>query len=302
MTNFTWEIKRELIQYSPESERGSAAAVSALLSTCGYVTLQGEVGFVSENERVAEYFLALIEAFGVQMGVREAIVDPKRMRDKLTFFCAGADAKKLLDASVPSLGAALYWDEDDSALSYLRAAFAGGGSCTLPSDDATTGYHLEFSFAGRETAERFCDLLQKFELFGKILRRGEKFVVYCKSRDAISDFLSVVGAEGALKRFEQVSAAREESNYFNRKGNCDAGNADKTAIASAKQIRALKQLSESGVLQTLPEALRETANARAEYPTLCLQELADRLGITKSCLNHRLRKLIQIYEERESNQ
>lgn len=299
MTNFTWEIKREILQHFPERRKSASAAVSAFLSTGGYVSVFGEVGFVSENERVAEYFLRLAEVFGVHMLVREATRDPKRKKDKLTFFAAGEEARRLYSAASPQAGGMLYLDDEDAALFYLRAAFLGGGSCTLPGGNAKTGYHLEFEFSSRETAEQFCEILATFELIGKLVRRGDKHVVYLKSREEISDFLSVTGAKSALKHFEEVSAAREESNYNNRKGNCDAGNADKAAIASAAQIRAIRALEAAGVLQTLSDPLKETANARIGYPTLFLQELAEQLGISKSCLNHRLRKLMQIYKEKE---
>ena len=77
-----------------------------------------------------------------------------------------------------------------------------------------------------------------------------------------------------------------------------AGNADKAAIASAEQTLALRELRDDGVLATLPEALQHTAAARLEHPTLSLSELAALLGVSKGGLNHRMRKLMQIYGER----
>ncbi len=37
------------------------------------------------------------------------------------------------------------------------------------------------------------------------------------------------------------------------------------------------------------------------HPTYSMQELADYLGVSKSCLNHRLRKLMQIKTKEEEN-
>ena len=108
----------------------------------------------------------------------------------------------------------------------------------------------------------------------------------------------MLGAENALRKLNAVSAAREQSNNENRIQNCMAGNADKAAIASARQSLALRRLREDGVLQTLPAALRETAEARLEYPPLSLAELAALLGVSKGGLNHRMRKLMQIYGEK----
>ena len=296
MANFTSEIKRDLLAYFPATRAGALAAMAAMLSTSGALTANGFI-VVSENERVAEYFQRLSEALGIRPEIREVTRDPKRRRDKITFFCGGENALYVVNET-RALRAHLE-DNSDAALYYLRAAFLGGGSCTLPRDGASTGYHLECVFFTQERAEEFCDLLAGFELFGKLVPRGDTFVAYVKSREAISDVLSVLGANNALKKLDAVSAARARTNNENRIQNCMAGNADKAAIASAAQTVALQKLQESGTLQTLPEALRQTALARLENPTLSLSELALTLGVSKGGLNHRMRKLMQIYKETE---
>ena len=296
MANFTSEIKRDLLAYFPATRAGALAAMAAMLSTSGALTENGFI-VVSENEQVAEYFQRLSEALGIRPEIREVTRDPKRRRDKITFFCGGENALYVVNET-RALRAHLE-DNSDAALYYLRAAFLGGGSCTLPRDGASTGYHLECVFFTQERAEEFCDLLAGFELFGKLVLRGDTFVAYVKSREAISDVLSVLGANNALKKLDAVSAARARTNNENRIQNCMAGNADKAAIASAAQTVALQKLQESGTLQTLPEALRQTALARLENPTLSLSELALTLGVSKGGLNHRMRKLMQIYKETE---
>ncbi len=292
MKNFTNEIKRDLLARPPVSREGAAAALAALLSTGASRTRDGfEV--VSENERVAAYFVRLAERFGVQPEIREAVRDPKRMRDKLTISCTGEGAERILGMARSVHGNLA----GEQALCYLRAAFLGGGSCTLPHDGASTGYHLECVFFDGARAEEFCELLASFELYGKVVMRGETYVAYVKSREAISDVLSVLGAENALKKLDAVSAAREQSNQENRIQNCMAGNADKAATASARQTLALHYLQACGALQAQPEQLRETAMARLAHPTLSLSELAALLGVSKGGLNHRMRKLMQLYGE-----
>ena len=291
--SFTADIKRELSALPLISRERRSAALAGLLDTCGYA--EGEsLRFVSENETVAAFLLALTEELcGVRMQVG-ASFDPKRERDKVTFLCAGEDAMTLLSC------AAREPEGEEESAAYLRGAFLGSGSCTIPRGDGKAGYHLEMVLRSADGAEKLCDILDGVQIIGSTVRRGERFVVYLKSREAIADFLSVTGAEAALRRMENVAAVREESNNFNRVSNCYAGNADKSAIASAMQIVAFNELQERGVLLALPEPLRETARARMERPTLSIAELAESLGLTKSCLNHRLRKLMQIYGERNS--
>ena len=295
--NFTGEIKRDLLAHFPAGKAGAAAALAAILSTCG--SLKGD-GFevVSENEKVAEYFLRLLEMFGVRPELTGVSQDPKRKRDKLAFSCGGEDARRIISMT-RSLREHLSEDEQ-AALCYLRAAFLGGGSCTLPKDGSSTGYHFECVFSSRVRAEEYCELLSAFELFCKLVPRGEKYVCYVKSREAISDLLSVLGAESALKKLDAVSARREANNNENRIQNCIAGNADKAAIASAAQTLAMSALKEEGRLAALSPELRESAEARLIHPTLSLSELASLLGMSKGGLNHRMRKLMKLYEETRS--
>ena len=121
--------------------------------------------------------------------------------------------------------------------------------------------------------------------------------VYIKSKEVISDFLSLVGAESALKKFAAFLDRRDESNRDNRARNCISGNADKTAIAAVKQIVAIRKIEEKTGFAELSEDLRALAKARLQYPTMSLKELAETLQTSKSCLNHRMRRLMEISEE-----
>ena len=168
-------------------------------------------------------------------------------------------------------------------------------------DNGTTGYHLEVVFTDKKTAKDFCLVLSEFEILAKLAQRKETFVVYIKSKEQISDFLAVIGAHNALKKLSQLVEKRDEANRNNRARNCISGNADKAAIAAVKQVVALKYLQETGGFTLLSEELKQLAKARLNNPTMSLQELADKLCVSKSCLNHRMRKLMSIAAPKEEN-
>ncbi len=297
--NFTGEIKRDLLRSLPEKKCCLLALLCAAADTGGGLFPGGDgFFFTSENERSAEYLLGAAESLGVRMTVAEAVRDPKHGKDKLTFSCRGGRGEELskeIAALPPSYGL-----DGCCRRTYLRGAFLCGGSCTLPREGKKTGYHLGIVFRGREEAESFRDLLEEEQVLSGVLMRGDKAVVYIKSREAIADFLAVAGANSALRRLETVAEEREESNNRNRVENCTAGNADRAAIASAAQVVAIEELKKQGRFSALPAPLRETAEARIAHPALSLSELAALLGITKSCLNHRMRKLLGTRGETES--
>ena len=91
-------------------------------------------------------------------------------------------------------------------------------------------------------------------------------------------------------------------NTVNRRVNCDAANLDKSLAASAAQVEALTKLTDAGILKTLSAELQEVAVARLLQPELSLAELAETFDppLTKSCLNHRMRKLVQLAKEEKN--
>ena len=90
---------------------------------------------------------------------------------------------------------------------------------------------------------------------------------------------------------------RELSNNSNRQKNCDLGNVNKQVEAAAKQIDAINKIKQTIGLDSLKPDLRATAVARVENSEETLAELSERLNVTKSCLNHRLRKIVAIANE-----
>lgn len=295
--NFTGEIKRELTKRFPEKRCCALALLCGALDTCGDYSL-GRVGvrdgftFTNEHEEVAAYLLALAErTFGVRMTLAEAVKDPKHGRDKLTFTYAGSSAGEY--AGEIAEHSAKRGLKPCCAVNYLKGAFLGGGSCSIP-HDGKKGYHLEIVFRETSDAEAFRELIDGLQLIGSVVGRGDTSVVYCKSRESISDFLSVAGADGALRTLGDLTALREESNNENRVLNCLAGNADRAALASLSQVVAFGELRRSGKYAALDPRLREAAEARLAHPELSLAELAALLGVSKSCLNHRFRKLMSL--------
>ncbi len=311
--NFTSDVKKEMINHGVKDAASRLSEMSAFIRTCGtFGVKDGQPTFflVSETENVAEYFMAQFsKLFDAELYVTHATRDRMSGRDKLLLQCpagAAADVLKALRLVTKNgemrhgISAALLSDEQKE-IAYVRGAFLGGGSCTVPLDGGTTGYHLEVVFSDRKTAKDFCLVLSEFEILAKLAERKETFVVYIKSKEQISDFLAVVGADNALKKFAQLVEKRDEANRSNRARNCIAGNADKAAIAAVKQIVALKKLQENGGFTLLSEELKQLAKARMDNPAMSLQELANKLGVSKSCLNHRMRKLMSVATTKEEN-
>ena len=308
--NFTSDVKKELMKL-PCGKEESRAALSAYFSACGVFAESGtgepEFFLVSETERVAEFFTGLFyNLFGERLIVSRAVKDRLSGRSRLILECprGAKNALETLELYKPgagfTVGVPQVFKENDAARrAYICGAFLGGGSITLPADGKKTGYHLEIAVPAEEdgesaVAEEFAALAEADDLLLKCVKRGGETVAYMKSKEAISDFLSVLGAENALKKFGAFCEEREKNNNLNRAANCSSFNADKTATAAVKQVLAIEKIVAAGADTTLAAPLKELIALRLARPELSLQELADELGVSKSCLSHRMRKLTEI--------
>jgi cell division protein WhiA len=181
--------------------------------------------------------------------------------------------------------------------SYLRGAFLAGGSVNNPE---TSSYHLEIFSLYKEHSEALCELMNSFDLNAKTLERKKGYMTYLKEAEKITDFLIIIGANNAMLKFEDIRILRDMRNSVNRLVNCETANLNKTIGASVRQVENIKYIQGTIGLDVLPEKLREIAELRVAHKDVTLKELGEMVSsgpISKSGINHRLRKVDAIAEK-----
>ena len=187
--------------------------------------------------------------------------------------------------------------EDDCCKNaFLRGAFLAGGSVT----DPAKRYHIELTTTHSSVA-RECKSLM-YEVLGvqpKSAQRAGGYVLYFKQSDLISDCLTYLGAPIAGMGIIEAKLEKELNNKVNRRCNCDDANTSKVVEAAQEQLNAIRILKERGVLEKLPQKLKQALVAREENPAASLSELAAMMEppISKPAMNHRLQKLVQMAQE-----
>lgn len=312
--NFTKLIKEEIISKKFKQVQSQKAFLSGIIRGTGVIFEDGDsvgVEFSVFNEETAMATAKYFESvFGYDF--REISVGEDRLnrRDKFTLTVTGDSALTILKELfileqagedlylVSSLPLALTKSED-TRRSFLKGLFVSSGSCTVPdsADDAKTGYHLEMVFSHSNLASAVSDLLLKDGIGAKITRRKEKYVLYIKSAEEIKDFIACIGAPKAVLSLTELMISRDFINDVNRRKNCDLGNVSRQLEASIKQTEAITLLKEKGLLKNLKPDLLEVANIRLENPDESITEIAKKLNVTRSCINHRFRKIICIANE-----
>lgn len=183
-------------------------------------------------------------------------------------------------------------EEECCRASFLRGAFFAGGSIT----DPLKRYHLELATSHMQVSRELDVLLRECGFQPKCIARSGSCITYFKQSEHIEDFLTLIGAPVAAMDLMSAKMEKDLRNSVNRRLNCDTANLDKAVDAAQEQIEAIRRLMAAGLMEQLPDKLQETAAIRLENPELSLSELAGELDppVTKSCLNHRLRKIMAL--------
>ena len=177
---------------------------------------------------------------------------------------------------------------------FIRGCLIGAGSANSPQREA----HLEIITPHQAFAADLLRVLSDMDFHpGQRFRRGS-YVVYLKGRDEVAGVLALAGAHQSALAVEEQAVVKEVRSRANRLANCDSANLRRSSEAALRQLESISVLERTGRLQMLSPALREMADLRLRYPYMNLSELAEAEGegLSRSAVNHRLRRLVQAAE------
>lgn len=300
MISFAGKVKNELCRVGI-SRQCCARAEGYGVLLYGNTFTPGETRIITENGDFAARLPKLFQkAFGVKF---DRVPEEMNGKGKLIF---GITAPEKLEKIINTLGydarqlTALHvnfgiLEEDCCRTAFLRGAFLAGGSVT----DPEKRYHLELATSHVPASREVQALMEEMGFLPRSIRRGADALLYFKQSEHIEDFLTKIGAPAAAMDIMTAKVDKEIRNGANRAMNCDMANVNKTLDAAQEQVGAIEKLRRSARWDTLPEKLRQTAALRLEYPELSLVQLAEKCDppVTKSCMNHRMRKLMEEAKE-----
>lgn len=302
--SFSNEVKDELARVYPERDCCRRSELGALVRAAGTLRIGSgrrlNVVVGSEHPAIArKTFKLLKDAAGVRP---EFIVVRQSRLKKATRFVVRldhGDARTLLDQMGFAEGGRLNYGIPPSIAvrpccvrSYLRGFFLGRGSVLSPA----TGNHLEMSTKHEEQALDIKELLKSLGINAGVISRKADSVVYVKEGEQMARLLNLLGAHACLLKYEDVRVMKDVKNRVNRLVNMETANIDKIAEAGLRQVGDITSIRASFGLERLPQSLRRVAEARLEHPEASLEELGSLMDppLTKSAVNHRLRRIHKI--------
>lgn len=294
--SFSGEVKRELCRVGLGRACCARAEAYGVLLYCNTFTAQ-ELRIITECE---EFAIRLPELFDRAFGGLSFDRMPTALEQKYIFqINDGEKLERIIDAfgfdarqsPVLHINFGLL-EEDCCRAAFLRGAFLAGGSVT----DPNKRYHLELETSHAQASRELQALLTDMGRQPKQVARGGYQVTYFKNSDQIEDLLTLMGAPLSAMALMNTRAEKELRNGVNRRVNCESANLDKAVDAAQEQLEAIRRLYELGRVEELSPQLKETVILRETYPELTLSQLAEEFDppVTKSCLNHRLRKLVEL--------
>lgn len=305
--SFAAVTKKELTLVDAGSGCCKTAELAALIRMNGTVQLSNRkvvLDISTENAAIARRIYTLLKT---HLGVSAEIIVRRKMRLKKNNIYIVRVSNKVQETlqklSIVHEGFTFVAGIDSRLVrkncckkAYLRGAFLAGGSVNSPEGSS---YHLEIASIYEEHSQALCDLTNHFHLNAKCIERKKGYVMYLKEGERITEFLNLIGAHQALLKFEDVRIVKDMRNSVNRLVNCETANMNKTIGAAMRQIENIKLIDKEIGLDNLPDRLREMAEVRLQYPDVNLKELGDYLKgkVSKSGVNHRLRKLNEIAEK-----
>ena len=298
--SFSANAKAELCRDVPSRHCCAVAQAFGILLYCNTFSADS-VRIVTESREFAWHLPRLFrKAFSMEFDEFPSLAAPGKLvfqitdPDKLQYLMEtyGFDPDKTLALHV-NLSVL---EEECCRTAFLRGAFLAGGSVTDPGK----GYHMEMATAHHAVARESFALMGEMMGFNpKIAGRGGSQVLYLKHSDLISDYLTFLGAPVSAMGIMEAKLEKEIKNKVNRRCNCDDANTSKVVDAAQGQLNAIRILRERNLLDTLPEKLKQAAEAREKNPESSLSELAGMMNppITKPAMNHRLKKLLELAKE-----
>ncbi len=299
--SFSYEVKQELCRVPPECpDCQKAQAYGMLLFSHAF---RGKSIFLqTEHRQVMNTYVELLTALTAPIISIETTNFHLREEARIhTVSVENEDERAALyrlfevDPAKPLHIDPQWMPRGCCAVSFIRGAYLVCGSVSNPDKE----YHLEFAVDDPTLATELHTYLSENGITCKQTTRKNANLLYQKGSEAIEDTLTLLGAAKQALELMEVKILKDVRNRTNRKINCETANITKTVNAAYQQREDILYIQQTVGLSSLKEELRQLAELRLEYPEYSLRELQELLQppVSRSCVNHRLKKLSEIANE-----
>lgn len=302
MVSFSRIVKEEIVfnDFDADCEKAILCAMIKIIGTLSLNQSGLSLTLRTENAKIASKLHKLLKDL-YQPHIEFRVSRKMKLKKNNVYILIVSKAREILEdlhlmegIGISSLPDQDLLKSDAQKRAYLAGLFLASGSVNNPD---TSNYHLEMSVNEDDYAYFIEELMNRYELNAKVIKRRNKYIVYLKSAEKIGDFLRAIGASKSVMDFEMTRIDRSMANTVNRWNNCDIANEMKAMSASSAQIADIAYVIDKAGIEILDAKTQKVALLRLENPELTLNELAviyqqqTNQTISKSGLHHRFAKI-----------
>ena len=308
--SFSDQVRNEIIREDDVKDSCHLAELAAIIKVEGSLQIENNkmgLKMVSQKAVVArELYKLLQEKYNFRTEIR---VGKKSSFDKGNYYIINIPPQTGIKNLLIEIGLIDnnfsfnhdikkdFLEDKNCQQSYLKGLFLATGMLADPNSE----YHLEFFVKYKDYAETLKKLFNKIDVDIKMRKRNNNYSLYLKKAEDIIKILNLIGAKNTQLKIENTRILKEVKNKVNRKVNLETANLSRKAIAAQKQLENIEFINQTLGLSQLSTSLQEIAELRRENPYASLKELGKMIGISKSGVNHRLRRIKKIAEDIKDN-
>ena len=292
-TTFSQEVKDELCEVKIKREEALAELAAMILFgeniVNNMITLRTERAGIAARIQLA-FWKAMQEEVTIDIvkGRKTYCISVStKIAEKVGVYFSD-DGEIALDEDI--------YESESAKRAFLRGAFIISGTIARPKK----GYSCELVTYNENMSYLAAEILENFDIKANTVKRNNYYVTYLKDKNSVNDFLNIVGAHKLMMDFMVTQIEKDVNNRENRALNCQTANLDRTISASALQCRAIMKLKELPIWDTIDERTKELAELRLQFFDLSLTAIGEKISppMTKSSVNRRMKKLIDLAEEK----
>ena len=308
--SFSDQVRNEITREDNSNENCHLAELAAIVKVEGSLQISNnKIGLkmISQKAVVArELYKLLKEKYNFKTEIR---VGKKSSFDKGNYYIINIPPQEGIKNLLIEIGIIdkdfsfnhdikkEFLEKQSCRKAYLKGLFLATGMLADPNSE----YHLEFFVKYEDYIEELKKLFEKIDVDIKKRKRNSNYSLYVKKVEDIIKILNLIGAKNTQLKIENTRILKEVKNKVNRKVNLETANLSRTAIAAQKQLENIEIINQTLGLSKLSSSLQEIADLRRENPYASLKELGEMIGISKSGVNHRLRRIKKIAEDIKEN-
>lgn len=294
LDNFTYKVKRDLLKLETNNSDEVLSEIEGFLLSIGKMIINKEdikLNFTLSSPEVARRVIKLLKI----VGFRKSLNFIEKKGKKYFEIELNIPFREMLNLNIfdgEDLKVHFKPKNESCIKSFLRGAFLASGVVR----DPKKGYYLEFRFQSESSIFEIFEILKIIHFDFKERSRNKYKILYLQDRENIKEFLLFLGASSSFLQILDNTIIKDMKNRLTKNINLEMKNLKKTINSYLKAKDAIIYLKKNGLTKNLSSSLKETIDLRMKYPYLSLNELAKKMGVSKSCINHRLRRIVKLKE------